>query len=390
MKSIFFVSCPLGFEKNLTQEISRFWFQLIDKDGLPTRADLPDFEILKGGVEFETEIHLGLQINFFTKIGLRVLLRIARFKVRYYDQVEKEFKKMSWNQYFNFSENPHLTIQFDATKSRLNNEKNLIEAFSHVLPPGVRIAETSVNQLMVRIENDFAEVSVNTSGEHLHFRGYRKEQGEAPIRENLAALLLDSMGIPLYQKVTVVDPFVGAGTLLFEAALVDYPHLEREYDFLKSKYVPPLFKSDSWKKNYRHLNRRPVKLIGIEKDPQTFKKWQSNLETFSKLFFPIEMHCFSGDSLQVDLSTVLGDSEQVWVVANPPYGERLKAQQDQVLAVFQRLVRDYQPHGMIILHPIDWTVSFASEYDCQKIPFSNQGLRLTLSVFKRAPKKSIS
>ena len=384
MKSLFFVSCPLGFEKKLVQEISRFWFLLIDKDGLPTRSELPEFEIYKGGVEFSTELHLGLQVNFFTKMGLRVLLRIGKFKARYYDQFEKEIKKIKWHNYFNLEQFPELSVQIDASKSRLNNSGNLKEAFSHALDSKIKLKDESLNQVMIRIEDDFVEVSLNTSGEHLHFRGYRKEQGEAPLRENLAALVVDYIDTPTYQQITVIDPFVGAGTLLFEAALKDYPVLQRDYDFLKSKYVPSLFKSDSWKKNFKHLLNRKLNLFGVEQDVHTFEKLRNNIKTFQNLFFDLSINIQNADSQTALLNDLKLSAQPLWIVANPPYGERLGVDKSKVLSILSRFAAELQPQGMIILHPTDWPLNFEGYRFSQKIPFSNQGLRLSLSVIVKS------
>ena len=82
---LFFVSCSLDFELELVTEIKSFWFEMMDLDGLPTREPWPEFEVIQGGVEIECADHLGFQINLFSKIANRVLLRIVKFEARYYE-----------------------------------------------------------------------------------------------------------------------------------------------------------------------------------------------------------------------------------------------------------------------------------------------------------------
>ncbi|MGZ3692379.1 MAG: RNA methyltransferase, partial [Pseudobdellovibrio sp.] len=205
----FFVSCPLGFETSLATEIKNFWFEMIDLDGLPTRAEFPELEILQGGVEFETDDHLGFQINFFSKLANRVLLRIAKFESRYYDQFEKELSKIDLEKYLDFDYlNHQLQVKIESHKSRLNNEKNLNEAFSHVLDKKkIKISDKARQTLFIRIEKDRVTVSLDTSGEHLHRRGYASHRGEAPLRETLAAYLVTHLN--LSSRLRLIDPFAG-------------------------------------------------------------------------------------------------------------------------------------------------------------------------------------
>ncbi len=181
--SLFFISCPLEYENELAKELKSFWFEMIDLDGLPTRAEFPELEMIRGGIQLETSDHLGLQINFFSKIASRVLLRIFKFEARYFDQFEKGFAKVDFDKYLQTKD---LKIKVESHKSRLNNDKNIIEAATNVLlKKHFKINNESLNSLYVRLEKDRVTVSLDTSGEHLHKRGYATYRGEAPLRETL-------------------------------------------------------------------------------------------------------------------------------------------------------------------------------------------------------------
>lgn len=376
--SDFFVSCPLGFEQQLAQELENSWHQMLDLDGLPTREPFPEMEITKGGLEFSAPLHLGLQINFFTHIGLRVLLRIKKFKARYFDQFEKEIKSLPLDMYLSSEKN--IDFEIESAKSRLFHEKNLKESFLKALDKKWKVGQSDI-KLYVRIFNDEVTVSLDTSGEHLHFRGYRKQQGTAPIRENLAALMLQLAGLNKKNNIAILDPFCGAGTLLFESALMGYANFAREYAFFQFKNCPGLFKSSTWSRNYRWLAPKKFQLIGIEKDSQTFAKVQANLNTFQKSYFKVSSELIHADSAEVDLNQ-FADLGSMWLVTNPPYGERLDSHDYQ--KVLQHLEQILNLEVMVILQPMAAKLVLKNFKISQQIPFSNQGLKLNLSIYTRS------
>lgn len=379
----FFVSCPIHFEKELIKEIENFWHLLIDLDGLPTREALPEFEIDKGGLEFLCCLHLGLQINVFSRIANRVLLRHSTFKARFFDQFEKEFKKIDFGKVFDFSLNKSISLEIESSKSRLFHEKNLLETANKILlEKKIQITKESEWKVLIRIFNDIVTISFDTSGEHLHFRGYRKNQGYAPIRENLAALVLQLAGLNTSASKAVLDPFCGAGTILFEAALLGIPQFQRPFPFLKFLNTPALFKSPSWTKNFKWIHPSTMKLVGIEKDSETFHKCQENQKIFSELYYQLKTDLICTDSGLVDLNTLpFVEKDNLWLVTNPPYGERLFSEQiPQILKRFEDLK---MLQGMIILHPLDWKFNFNNLKLSQSIPFTNQGLKLLLSIYIR-------
>ncbi len=238
----FFVAVQLGAEFELERELRSFWHLMLDLDGLPTRSLFPEVEPFKGGIEIECDLHLGLQINFFSRLANRVLMRLTSFRARYFDQFENELQKAPFQKWI--KSDTQIELQISHHKSRLNNERNLIESATRAIKSiGLRVesnvVETSresarntsqgpesidCQQIFIRIESDHVSVSLDTTGAHLHFRGYRLEHAEAPMRETLAAQfyqrvqgVLDEKGILIPD--VIVDPFCGSGTLLIESAI---------------------------------------------------------------------------------------------------------------------------------------------------------------------------
>lgn len=377
--SLFFVSCPLDYENELARELKNFWFEMIDLDGLPTRAEFPELEMLRGGIQLEVADHLGFQINFFSKIASRVLLRISKFEARYFDQFEKGFAKVDLDKYLSTND---LKLKVESHKSRLNNDKNIIEAATNVLTKKkYKLTDGSTNSIFIRIDKDIVTVSLDTSGEHLHKRGYAIFRGEAPIRETLAAYIVKKLSnrVVIDQNLTIIDPFVGSGTLLFEAHSHRLPNLERAYSWFNFKNAPKLFKSETWKKNYRWFESQSVpQCLGFDLDEKAIISLDKNKAEYAKIFkqSKLDITAEVKDSRDLKLDRT-GLKKSVWVITNPPYGIRLADENaKQVLENIEDSV-----DGIIVIHPVAWRFNFKKLALLASEDFSNQGLNLKLSVF---------
>lgn len=386
MASRFFVSCQPHLEKDLLHELESFWHQLIDLDGLPTRSRPEVVYEDIGGIEIECETHLGFQINLFSKLANRVLWRIHHFEARYFDQFEKELKKLDLKKYLGEQK---FNLNIESGKSRLFHESNLEESAHKILKNAVKKQDETLLSLYIRIFKDHVTLSLDTSGKHLHKRGYRQAQGEAPMRETLAAkmynfLLKNALEgevqySPQNANTTILDPFCGAGTLLFEAASFFQPNLVSKFDFERFNNLPGLLKSETWKKNFKIANPSKTQFMGMELDPKTFAKLEGNYEAF-KTHFPAVENSFKfiqGNSKTADFSALKDQS--VIVIANPPYGERLKnTDAEDVLMSLERI-----PHlkGLVVVHPPQWKLKFSQLKIKQSEAFNNQGLDLKLTLF---------
>ena len=106
------------------------------------------------------------------------------------------------------------------------------------------------------------------------------------------------------------------------------------------------------------------------------------MDIFTELYSKPDLKFHHVDSQQVDLSTLgIADDENLWIVTNPPYGERLSS--EQIPAILKRFEALKMLQGMVILHPADWKFSFNKIQLTREIPFTNQGLKLSLSIYKR-------
>jgi putative N6-adenine-specific DNA methylase len=384
--SRFFVSCAVGFENDLLEELNAFWFEMLDLDGQPTRSVLEKYEINTGGIEIEVPDHLGFQINLFSKLANRVLLRIHRFESRYFDQFEKEFKKLDLSQYL---DSQKIILKVETHKSRINNQKSIEESLTQLLKEKkmtviATASEADLNELLlyVRIDKDRVTVSLDTSMNHLHKRGYAILRGEAPIRETYGAYLFKQvLKWASMKELSLIDPFVGSGTLLFEAQSVNVPNLTRNYKWTQFKNLPKLFKSQTWLKNYKWLQMQPlIQCFGIDIDSKSILNIQKNEILFNQLFpqCQSQIQVSVADSMNLELDE-FKKMQNLWLITNPPYGHRLET--GDAIQILEKFESELSLKGMAILHPEAWNFKFKKLKLVSKLDFKNQGLRLKLSVY---------
>ncbi len=348
---IFFVSTQPGFEEELCQELQEFWPYLLNKEAKPHGIALPEVKVIEGGIELTVDEILGLQINFFSKLAGRVLLRLGTFRARDFAELEFQFRQMKGQ----LLRSESVRLEVTASQSRLNNEKRLAESFSNATK--VKILDgDDVQRIYIRMFDDQCTVSLDTSGEHLHFRGYRLEQGEAPLRETIASFclrkMLSSTGAAETQKISLLDPMMGSGTFLVEAADLYRPNLRRSYAFMGWKNCPALMKSPSLAANYPIFPRLFAKLVGRDQSEKMLEISRRNLQRaglLGDLARPMVVDLAAADIFSEAASEFAADQDlRTWVLSNPPYGNRLPSDRG-IIHYLQQIVRKFNPEKIGLL-----------------------------------------
>lgn len=187
-----------------------------------------------GGVEFTTDEAGVFDANLRLRTASRVLVRIAQFRATAFHELERLARGVPWESFVAGSGVARLRVT--CRKSRLYHSDGVAERVAGAIErrvPGVMIAgsardadddpdagdgATDAQLFLVRFANDVCTVSADSSGELLHRRGYRLATAKAPMRETLAAAMLQASGYDGMQP--LLDPMCGAGTLAIEAALI--------------------------------------------------------------------------------------------------------------------------------------------------------------------------
>lgn len=363
-----FLVVPIGLEKGAAQELSEVSAYL-QRQG---QLGVSKIELTKGGVSFSVEAKELVDYNSYLRHPSRILQRWDRFRVRDFPKLFQKLNKSNWKQ---MSKDAPVEVEVAASKSRLNNEKRILKVIDEVLEKQYSKTRGQGRRLFVRNFNDEMTLSWDTSGEHLHFRGYRKEQGAAPIRENYAFACLyqlcDGLSRVQLQRMTLIDPMMGAGTFLCEGLLWGRPNFLRQY----SGQTPTQFKQET-----------PIfkQLVGVDIDSQVVNKAKANVALVNTGGEKVKL--VSGDVFEIDPEK-LNIKGETLVVCNPPYGERLEIKKENYFSDLLRVVGErLMPFriGIIIPQNKIGEIKLPVNYrNINQMPFLNAGLPVVFLVLQK-------
>lgn len=194
-------------------------------------------DIVPGGVEMEGELELVYRANLELGLAQQVRLRMAAFQARRFPQLVRGVASIDWRSWL--APGASIRVRVSAKKSRLFHtaaiEERVRQGIADALgePPGE--ADEGALRLHVRMQDDECTLSLDTSGEPLHRRGYRLQSGKAPLREDLARAIVVASGWD--RESPLVDPLMGAGTIPIEAAILARgraPGIGRRFAFMEA------------------------------------------------------------------------------------------------------------------------------------------------------------
>ncbi|HPI39951.1 MAG TPA: hypothetical protein PLJ21_04055 [Pseudobdellovibrionaceae bacterium] len=387
----FFVSCGLGLENDLKNEIKEVWHLLLNKKGESQIQPFPEFIKIEGGLEFSCEYEIGLQLNYYLKIANRVLLRVAKFKATSNADFEKHLNRISWGEYF---KKASISVDVSSHSSKIYHKKRIEEfVMKHLknkLSSEILTSSENSQVIYIRFENDFCQVSIDTSGEHLHKRGLSVLKGEAPLRETLASWVLRKCieGIPLgsLQNIQLIDPMCGSATFLTEALLLYSPNFSRKFAFQKFTNCPKILLTESYYKKCRDSNAIVFKkYFGFDILQRIVEIAQKNwLESLKSLGLNSDIDATFECVDVFNLKAETFENKIQWVVVNPPYGERLKITNtfNEMLLHFDKV---FKPNKIAFLSPkFELDTALSLRYPLQqRYPVLHGGLRLTLLILEK-------
>ena len=278
-----------------------------------------------GGAMFEGGFEDGFRANLWLRTCDRILLVMRQFEAKSFEELFQGVKAIEWEKLL--PEDARFPIRAKCVKSTLMSPSDVQKIAKRAMVERMKSAygrdwfdETgALFQIDVSIREDIVTVSVDSSGEPLSHRGYRTWNGEAPIRETLAAALILQSGWHPWQP--LYDPCCGTGTLLIEAAFIALgraPGLTRPFAMEAWPCVPheELRKIRSEAKiRYAETSKRELRVSGSDIDPEAIELARRHLK---------QAGLAGRIGLEVkDLRNVTLTGEPGTFVCNPPYGERL-------------------------------------------------------------------
>ena len=288
-----------------------------------TQLGANNIQIGRRMVSFTGNKEMMYRANFQLHTAIRILKPIRHFKAKSADDVYEEIKKIDWSEYLELDstfsvDSVVFSEEFRHSKFVSYKVKDaIVDQFRERTGQRPNISVTNPDiRLNMHIAEDDCTLSLDSSGESLHRRGYRQESVEAPLNEVLAAGMILMTG---WQGETdFIDPMCGSGTLLIEAALIAHnmaPGLFRkEFAFEKWKdfdkeLFDEIYNDDSHEREFNHH------IYGYDIDIKAVNTARLNVKA-AGLTSDITIE-------EKDFKDFTQPNQKSILVTNPPYGERI-------------------------------------------------------------------
>jgi len=284
--------------------------------------------VVDGGVEFGATRSQLYEANLHLRTASRVLVRLAKYRALTFAELERRAQRIPWEKVLTRGE--RVTLRVTCRKSRLYHsgavaeriERDLVNRMGASITKAsgdddADVLESRTQLIVVRLDHDHCTVSADSSGAHLHQRGYRTSVTAAPMRETLAAALVLAIG--WNRRSLLLDPFCGSGTIPIEAALIAAgiaPGMNRDFRFMNW----PGHDHDEWQRvrdNAKRRERRDLvpAIIGSDRSAAAIRASTDNAERAGVTAL---LRFEKRDALRIE-----PESSSGWLVSNPPYGVRL-------------------------------------------------------------------
>ena len=323
--------CHFGLESVVKNEIYDLGYEITEVDD--------------GRVTFEGDAEAIVRANLSLRTAERVLLKIGSFHAETFEDLFQGTRALPWEELLPRDAKFWVT-KASSVKSKLFSPSDIQSVMKKAMVSRMSehygltlFPETGASYpVRVFIKKDEVTVAVDTTGESLHKRGYRKYKVQAPIAENLAAGLIALT--PWRPGRMLVDPFCGSGTFLIEAAMISAhiaPGLSRSFT---AETWTGLIPSSLWTEIREELRGEidlsvPCDLQGYDIDRDAVYAAREN----AKLAGVADLIHF-----QVRPVAELSHPRSYgFIITNPPYGERLEKGQDQdLLLLYKTLGERFQ------------------------------------------------
>ncbi|MAI60834.1 MAG: RNA methyltransferase [Micavibrio sp.] len=310
---IFLATAP-GLEKLLYDEVRGKGFKKV--------------KVVKGGVTFLGGWPEVWRANLWVRGASRVLARIASFQALHLAHIDMRAREIQWNDLFD--QNITFRVEASCSKSRIYHSGAAAERIEKAISDTLKARSASKADItiMARIERDQCTISLDTSGELLHKRGFKTMVNKAPIRENMASLFLQQCGYKGTEP--VFDPMCGSGTFVIEAAEIAArlnPGRARHFSFEKFTNFDPY----AWEKmrNIKREAQQNIQFYGSDRDMGAVHMSGENARNAGVG----DLTVFK----QQSISDIRPPTEAPGlVIVNPPYGGRI-GDKSKVLPLYQVL-----------------------------------------------------
>ncbi len=351
-----------GLEEVLAQEL--------------TTLGATEIQIGRRMVSFSGDKEMMYKANFCLRTAIRILKPIKKFSARNADEVYEQIKAIQWEDFLNIDQ----TIAIDSVvfseefrHSKFVSYKvkdAIVDYFREKTGkrPSVRINNPDI-QLNIHIAQTDCTLSLDSSGESLHRRGYRQEAIEAPLNEVLAAGMILLTG--WHGECDLIDPMCGSGTIPIEAALI------------AKNIAPGVFRKEFAFEKWNDFDRDLFETVYNDDSQEREFKYHIYGYDNSPKANDIATHNVKAAGVSKDITLKIQSfqafqqpTEKALIITNPPYGERIST--NDLLGLYQ-MIGERLKHAFI--GNTAWVLSYREEcFDqiglkpTEKIPLFNGAL----------------
>lgn len=308
----FVAPCHFGLESVLKREITDLGYEIV--------------QVEDGKITFAGDETVFCRGNIFLRTTERILLKVGKFKAETFDELFENTKDIPWENYIP-PNGKFWVAKATSIKSKLFSpsdiqsimKKAIVERLKKVYKVEWFPEDGNEYPIRVTFMKDEITIGIDTSGESLHKRGYRKLTSKAPITETLAAALI--MLTPWKSDRILIDPFCGSGTIPIEAAMIGAniaPGMNRS--FLSENWTE-LIPKKAWyqaieEANDAMLHDVDMSIQGYDIDGEVIKAARQNAALAE-----VEQYIHFQQRPVNELSH---SKKYGFIITNPPYGERLE------------------------------------------------------------------
>ncbi len=320
--------CHFGVESVLKQEIIDLGYDVVSVED--------------GRITFSGDEEAVARANIGLRTAERILIQIGSFQATTYDELFEATKLLPWEDFI-MEDGKFWVAKAASVKSKLFSPSDIQSIMKKAIVERLKLKyhvewfeETGEPYpIRVFIMKDKVTVGLDTTGESLHKRGYRKLTAVAPIAENLAASLI--MLTPWNKTRILVDPFCGSGTFPIEAAMMAAnmaPGMNRDFTSTKWNHI---ISNNIWNDSFEEA--RDAVDLNVEVDIQGY-----DIDEYMVKISRENAKLAGVDKLihfqQRPLEQLSHPKKYGFIITNPPYGERLE-EEENLPALYRTLGERY-------------------------------------------------
>lgn len=330
-------TAAFGLEAIVSREIKSLGYEVVETEN--------------GRVTFTGPVEAICRSNLWLRTAERVLLKVGEFQAKTFDELFEKTKALDWSQWI--PENGKFPVIGKSIKSQLGSvpdcqaivKKAVVESMKKKYRKEWFEEKESEYRIEVALLKDKVTLTIDTSGEGLHKRGYRRSTHQAPLKETLASALIQlSFWKP---ERVLIDPFCGSGTIPIEAALIGKnlaPGMNR--DFISESW--PWIPAEEWRQARKETHDvanfdQSIQIQGFDTDERALNSARYYAQ---EAFLEDEIHFEKRDFRELRSRYYYG-----CVITNPPYGERMGEEEEirQLYREFGEVLKPLETWSKYIL-----------------------------------------